>query len=110
MRPGQWPETTVLPSSTTRNTIICNAGLIRTGNVFSPQLPPYPVPMRHYSVTEGTRAEILAELDQYGRDRTAQGKPEKAAELAEAWREVRDGATWVEVGKHQVYRVVEDEA
>ena len=64
--------------------------------------------MRRYTVTEGTQAEILAELDQYGRDRTAQGKPEKADDLTEAWREVSEGATWVEVGKHQVYRIVED--
>ena len=63
--------------------------------------------MRHYSVTEGTRAEVLAALDEAGLDRAAQGRQDKDDELAEAWREVRDGATWVEVGKHQVYRVVE---
>jgi len=62
--------------------------------------------MRSYNVTEGTREEILAELDTYGADRAQAGK-EKAEAIADAWREVRDGATWVEVSPRQVYRVVE---
>lgn len=62
--------------------------------------------MRRRALTEGTREEILAELNQYGSDRAQQGKTDKAAEFADALREVRDGATWVEVG-HTVYRVVE---
>jgi hypothetical protein len=49
----------------------------------------------------------MAELDRYGRDRLQQGKQAVAEEFAEAWREVRDGATWVEVDGG-VYRVVED--
>lgn len=63
--------------------------------------------MRSYNVTEGTRDEILAELDAYGADRSQAGKAEKAAVIAEAWREIRDGATWVEISPRQVYRVVE---
>jgi hypothetical protein len=64
--------------------------------------------MRTYLIHEGTRDEILAELDARGLRSTATaGKEEKADELAEAWREVRDGATWVEAGG-ATYRVVED--
>lgn len=68
--------------------------------------PPYPVPMKHYGVSEGTKDEVLAALDAAGLDRTAQGRTDKAEAFAEAWREVRDGSTWVEVAGH-VYRVVE---
>ena len=74
----------------------------------SPKLPPYPVPMRHYRVTEGTQAEILDELDRLGRDRVAQGREDKAGPIGQAWREVRDGETWVALGKNHVYSVVED--
>lgn len=63
--------------------------------------------MRSYNVTEGTREEILAELNTYGADRAQAGKTEKASVIADALREVRDGATWVEVSPRQVYRVVE---
>jgi hypothetical protein len=64
--------------------------------------------MRTYLIHEGTRDEILAELDARGLRSTATvGKEGKADELAEAWREVRDGATWVEAGG-ATYRVVED--
>jgi hypothetical protein len=62
--------------------------------------------VRHYRVAEGTKDEIMAELDRYGRDRLQQGKQAVAEEFAEAWREVRDGATWVEADGG-VYRVVE---
>lgn len=62
--------------------------------------------MRTYLTHEGTRDEILAELDARGLRRVASGKEEKAADIAEAWREIRDGATWVEAGG-AVYRVVE---
>jgi hypothetical protein len=62
--------------------------------------------MRRYRVAEGTKDEVMAELDRYGRDRLQQGKQAVAEEFAEAWREVRDGATWVEVDGG-VYRVVE---
>ncbi|NUR04319.1 MAG: hypothetical protein HOY79_49800 [Streptomyces sp.] len=64
--------------------------------------------MRSYGVTEGTKDEILAELDRMGLDRTAQGDEEKAAAIAQAWREVRDGDTWVKLG-HIVFRVVNEE-
>lgn len=70
--------------------------------------PRYAPAMRSYNVTEGTREEILAELDTYGADRAQAGKTEKAEVIADALREVRDGATWVEISSRQVYRVVED--
>lgn len=62
--------------------------------------------MRTYLIHEGTREEILAELDRRGLRSTASEKEKKAGEIAEAWREVRDGATWVEAGG-ATYRVVE---
>lgn len=62
--------------------------------------------MRTYLIHEGTRDEILAALDARGLRSTATGKEDKADEIAEAWREVRDGATWVEAGG-ATYRVVE---
>ena len=62
--------------------------------------------MRTYLTYEGTKDEILAELDARGRRRVESEKPEKATDIAEAWREVRDGATWVEAAG-AVYRVVE---
>jgi len=64
--------------------------------------------MRRYRVTEGTRDEILAELDRLGRDRVAQGREDRAGPIGQAWREVRDGETWVALGKNHVYSVVED--
>lgn len=63
-------------------------------------------PVRRYSVAEGSRSEILTELDQYGSDRAQQGKPEKAREFAAAIAAVEAGADEVIVG-HSVYRVVE---
>lgn len=62
--------------------------------------------MRTYLTHEGTREEILAELDARGLRRVASEKEDKASDIAEAWREVREGATWVEAGG-AVYRVVE---
>jgi hypothetical protein len=61
--------------------------------------------MRRHSVTEGTRGEILAELDQYRSDRTAHSQPEKAARYAQAVRAVEAGALEVQI-KHAVYRVL----
>jgi hypothetical protein len=55
--------------------------------------------MRSYNVTEGTREEILAELDTYGADRAQAGKTEKAEVIADALREVRDGA---DLGRDQL--------
>jgi hypothetical protein len=63
--------------------------------------------MRRYRVTEGTQAEILDELDRLGRDRVAQGREDKAGPIGKAWREVRDGETWVALGEGHVYSVVE---
>lgn len=61
--------------------------------------------MRRYGVTEGTREEILAELDQYGHDRTHAGKQAAADAIAQAWRDVRDGATEAWINDHTLYRV-----
>lgn len=64
--------------------------------------------MRRYSVTEGTLAEITAELDAAGADR-ANGphpKPEKAAEFAEALSALNHGALEVRV-RHAIYRVTD---
>lgn len=60
-----------------------------------------------YGVTEGSLGEILAELDQYGADRAAQGKEVKAHRYAEAIALVGKGAAEVEVDRIR-YRVVED--
>jgi hypothetical protein len=65
--------------------------------------------MRHYRVTEGTQAEILAELDRLGLDRTTQGREDKAGPIAQAWRDVRDGETWVALSESHVYSIVEEE-
>jgi hypothetical protein len=63
--------------------------------------------MKRYGVAEGIREEILAELEQYGKDRAEQGKPEKAHEFARALMHIGKGAGEVMVG-HTLYRVVED--
>ena len=66
--------------------------------------------MRSYGVTEGTRAEILTELDQYGLDASrATGSSPKVDRLAQAWRDIRDGACEAWVSDRVVYRVVESE-
>lgn len=62
--------------------------------------------MRRRALNEGTREEILAELDQYGSDRAQQGKEDKARLYARAWHAVKGGAIEVEV-EHAVYHVVE---
>jgi len=61
--------------------------------------------MRHHNVTEDTRDGILAVLNTYGSDRAQQGKPEKAAQYAQAVHAVEAGALEVRV-EHSVYRVV----
>lgn len=63
---------------------------------------------RRYGVTEGTQAEILAELDRYGTDRAAQGKEARAARYAQAIGVIEEGIDdEVEVDRIR-YRVVED--
>lgn len=62
--------------------------------------------MRSYGVTEGSREEILAELDQYGLDATRNGGS-KADRLAQAWRDIRDGADEAWVSDRVVYRVTQ---
>jgi hypothetical protein len=59
-----------------------------------------------YGVTEGTREEVLAELDRYGADRAQQGKEAKARRYAEAIAQVGKGAVEVEVDRIR-YRIVE---
>jgi hypothetical protein len=61
--------------------------------------------MRRQSLNTGTRTQILAELESYGRDQASRNA-EKAAAYADAVREIGEGSTWVEVGS-AVYRVVE---
>lgn len=56
----------------------------------------------------------MALLNRLGHDRTAQGRLDKAEALGQAWRDVRDGDTWVEVngsrpGIVTVYRVIEED-
>lgn len=63
--------------------------------------------MRSSGVREGTRAAILAELDQYGEDRFQAGKEDRAREIARAWHLINDGdADEVQIG-HLVYRVTD---
>lgn len=59
-----------------------------------------------YGVSEGTREEVLAELDRYGADRAQQGKEAKARRYAEAIAQVGKGAVEVEVDRIR-YRIVE---
>lgn len=61
--------------------------------------------MDRHGVTERSRADILAELDQLGRDRLTHGKEDRAREYARAWHVINDGGEEVAVG-HAVYRVV----
>lgn len=60
-----------------------------------------------YGVTEGTRGEVAAEIDQYGDDRAQQGKVEKAKAIARALNSLGDGADEVRV-EGIVFRIVED--
>ena len=61
--------------------------------------------MKRYRVAEGTKGEVMAELDRYGKDRLQQGKEDKARQFARALADVEEGSTWVEVDGG-VYRVV----
>ena len=45
-----------------------------------------------YGVTEGSREELAAELDRYGKDRAQQGKVEKAQQIARALNTLTGGA------------------
>lgn len=62
--------------------------------------------MRRSGLNEGTRAEILAELDQYGSDRLDAGKHDRAREYAKAINAIENGADEVRV-EHAVYRVTD---
>lgn len=62
---------------------------------------------RRYGVTEGSRDEIMAELEQYAADRAQQGKHVKAGELRDGMMALGKGSREVRV-EHIVYRVVED--
>lgn len=64
--------------------------------------------MKRNNVNTGSRDEILAELEQYGRDRTAQGHHNKAREFARAHNAVEAGADVVRVGS-SVWHVGDDE-
>lgn len=61
-----------------------------------------------YGVTEGTRAELAAELDRYGADRAQQGKEDKARAIAEALADLTDRGADEVRAEGIVYRVVED--
>lgn len=58
-----------------------------------------------YGLMEGTRAELIAELDRYGSDRHAHGKEDKAREFARAIGVLERGGEEVQVGRI-VYRVM----
>lgn len=59
-------------------------------------------------VTEGTREQILAELDRYGSDRAQAGKTERAQEYARAIAILENGDDGDEcMVEHMLYRIVE---
>lgn len=60
--------------------------------------------MKRSNVNVGTRAEILAELEETGSDRAAQGNKVKAAEYAQAIHAVTGGADVVRV-RHSIWVV-----
>lgn len=64
--------------------------------------------MRRYNVTEGTRAQILAELDQYGSDRAQQGKEDKARHIAKAIALLGKGSDGAWIGNSHYYKVVDE--
>lgn len=66
-------------------------------------LPRYGDRMDRTNVNTGSRAEILAELDQYGRDRHEQGNETKAREFARAHNAIEAGAAFVRVGSSVWY-------
>lgn len=63
--------------------------------------------MKRTNVNTGTRAEILAELHEYGSDRAKQGNATKAHEFAHAINQVEQGADCVRI-RAAVWYVVED--
>jgi hypothetical protein len=60
-----------------------------------------------YGVTEGSKREVLDELERYAADRTQQGKHKKAGELWDAATAIDGGLSGIRVD-HVMYRVVED--
>jgi len=111
--PHLWPPRQDCPARSTRSATVrsvkrapCKAGFEHP----SSRRSRYRADMRSYGVTEGTRAEILTELDQYGLDASrATGSSPKVDRLAQAWRDIRDGACEAWVSDRVVYRVVESE-
>jgi hypothetical protein len=63
--------------------------------------------MKRSNVNAGTRAEVLAELDQYGADRAAHGKEAAAREYARAIADLEAGETVVRV-RHSVWFITDD--
>lgn len=63
--------------------------------------------MKRSNVNAGTRAEVLAELEEYGSDRARQGNAIKAAEYARAIAEIEGGADVVRV-RSSVWRVTDN--
>lgn len=63
--------------------------------------------MEHFNLKRGTKAEILAELEQYRHDREAQGKRDRRTwEYGEAITQIKDGASEVRVGS-AIYHVTD---
>lgn len=60
-----------------------------------------------YGVSEGTRVEILAELDRYRSDRNRQGKEEKARQIARGMADLEQLDAAETLVEHVLYRVVE---
>lgn len=53
--------------------------------------------MQRMQLAIGTRAEVLAELDQLGRDATQSQRPDKATLFARAFNQVEEGDNFVVV-------------
>lgn len=62
--------------------------------------------MKRSLLNQGTKDEILHELNRYGSDRAQAGKEDRAREYARAVNAIQEGAEQVEV-EHAIYRVVE---
>ena len=65
--------------------------------------------MKRSNVNVGTRTEILAELEQYGSDRVAHGKTDRAREYARALASIEAGSDVVRV-RHSVWVVCDEKS